>query len=76
VAVFLVVQLNTEIIGAIVIRGPVLNEPVFFSIVNGMIVVERINVVTGIAVEDVNIDLDVDIAVTLSIRIVTYVNGI
>ena len=74
-AVFLIVQINIEIIGAIVTRGPFLNEPVFFFIVNDMIVVERINVVIGLAVEDVNIDLDVDIAVAAGIRIVADIDG-
>ena len=74
-SVFLVVQINIEIIGAIVTCGPFLNEPVFFFIINDMIVVERSNVVIGLAVEDVNIDLDVDIAVAAGIRIVADVDG-
>ena len=41
-----------------------------------MFVVERTNVVTGLVVEDVNIDLDVDIAFTISIGVITYVNGV
>ena len=41
-----------------------------------MLVVDIINVVTGLVVEDVNIDLDVDFAVTFSIGVITYVNGI